>query len=178
MHMHRITQPHPYLNSIRLWYETAFPANERRRFDELLELLSCPDMHLCALVSEHQPVGFIIFWPWPDESLLFIEHLAIDPDQRSKQFGQQALYEVLQLGFACYLLEAECPVDAISERRIRFYERQGFSVNPFAYAQPPYQRGNPAIPMKLLSIPAISLQADFKRYRELIKERVYERFYR
>lgn len=176
MVLHPITRPHPYLKPIRLWYETSFPADERRRFAQLLKLLACPDMHLCALVAENQLVGFIIYWQWPDVSTVFIEHIAIDPDQRNKQFGQQAIHQVLQLDFAQFLLEAECPTDAISQRRIGFYERQGFSLNRFDYAQPPYQRGNPAIPMKLLSTPAIEQQEEFDRFCELIKERVYEQF--
>ena len=177
MDFQRITQPHPDLNTIRVWYETAFPAHERRTFDGLLELLPCPDMHLCALVADAKWVGFIIYWQWPDVSTLFIEHIAIDPQQRNKQFGQQVIQQILQLDFTHFLLEAECPTDAISERRIGFYERQGFSLNLFAYAQPPYQRGKPDIPMKLMSIPALEQQKEFDEFSKLIKERVYERFY-
>ncbi|GAB2568318.1 GNAT family N-acetyltransferase [Spirosoma areae] len=177
MHLLRITQPHPCLARIQVWYETSFPASERRSFDQVIELLACPDTHLCALVAEDQPVGFIIYWHWSDTSVLFIEHLAVDPDLRGQRFGQQALRHVLALDFAHILLEAECPTDAISQRRIRFYERQGFSINPFPYAQPPYRRGDPAIPMTLLSIPAIRQREEFDRFSELIQERIYERFY-
>lgn len=176
MHLVRLTQPHPYLATIQGWYETSFPANERRHFDELLGLLSYPDMHLCATINEGQLVGFMIYWQWDD--VLFIEHFAVDPEQRGRQFGQQALDEVKRIkNSSLILLEVELPTDDISQRRIRFYERQGFSLNTYAYAQPPYQRGNPAIPMKLMSIPAIASQEDFDTFSQMIKERVYERFY-
>ncbi len=172
----RIKQPHPYLTKIEVWYEESFPADERRRFDDLLKLLPCPDMHLCALVTEGQLVGFMIYWQW--DAVLFVEHFAIDPAQRGKQLGQQALEQVKRIkNSSIILLEVELPTDDISYRRIQFYERQGFSLNEYAYSQPPYKRGNSAIPMKLMSIPAIATQHDFDRLSGLIKERVYERFY-
>ncbi len=176
MHLFRISQPHPYVAAIRVWYDESFPANERRHFDDLLNLLPCPDMHLCALVAHNQPVGFMVYWQWDD--VLFIEHFAIDPEQQGRQLGQQALDEVKRIkNSSLILLEVELPTDDISQRRIRFYERLGFSLNTYTYAQPPYQRGNPAIPMKLMSMPAIAQQQDFDTFSQMIKERVYERFY-
>jgi len=166
---------HAYLTTIKSWYETSFPADERRSFEALCQLLPCPDMHLCGLVIHRKLIGFILYWQWPD--MLFVEHFAVDPAQRGKQYGQQALNQLLQLKSPYVLLEVELPQDEISRRRIRFYERQGFSLNSFSYAQPPYQAGNPAIPMHLMSIPAISDQATFDARTKLIKERVYERFY-
>ena len=175
MHLYRITQPHPYLATIQDWYEASFPANERRKVDALLTLLPCPDMHLCALVVQDELVGFMIYWQW--DAALFIEHFAIDPNKRGKQFGQRAIDRIKQLTNRSILLEVELSTDEGSHRRIQFYERQGFILNPFAYAQPPYECGNPAIPMHLMSIPAITEQHDFDRLSGLIKQRVYERFY-
>lgn len=166
---------HPYLTQIQIWYETSFPADERRSFESLRQLLSRADMHLCGLIEGDQLIGFIVYWHWPE--MLFIEHFAVDPAQRGKQYGQQAISELLRLESPFVILEVELPRDAISRRRIQFYERQGFSVNPFSYAQPPYQAGNPAIPMHLMSIPAITDQETFNLLSQLIKERVYERFY-
>ncbi|AKD55535.1 GNAT family N-acetyltransferase [Spirosoma radiotolerans] len=172
-----ILADHPYLTPIRTWYETSFPADERRSFQALCQLLPCAAMHLRGLVVQGQLIGFILYWHWPD--MLFVEHFAIDPAQRGKQYGQQALSQLLLLESKSpyVLLEVELPQDTNSRRRIQFYERQGFSVNPFSYAQPPYQAGNPSIPMHLMSIPAISDHDTFDSLSKLIKERVYERFY-
>ncbi|GAB3012524.1 GNAT family N-acetyltransferase [Spirosoma pulveris] len=171
----RITEPHPYLVSIQEWYEASFPADERRKFDDLRQLLHCPDMHLCALTEEEQLVGFLIYWQWP--GVVFLEHFAIDPNLRGNRLGHRALIRLLQLDSPCFLLEVERPTDDLSRRRIQFYERQGFLVNPFDYAQPPYQRGDPPIPMYLMSSPLLLSQKDFDGYSQLIYERVYERFY-
>lgn len=172
----RITDEHPHLTTIQTWYEASFPPNERRRFNALRQLLSCSDMHLCALIDQDQLVGFIIYWQWP--TVVFVEHFAIDPNLRGNQLGQQALNELLRIDSLCYVLEVERAGDDISRRRIQFYERQGFLLNTFPYAQPPYEAGNSPIPMHLLSIPVMPSQEDFNAVSTLIKERVYERFYR
>ncbi|GAB3786823.1 hypothetical protein GCM10028818_50710 [Spirosoma horti] len=109
--------------------------------------------------------------------MLFVEHIAVDPAQRGKQHGQRAISELRRLESPYIILEVELPQDALSQRRIQFYERQDFSLNAFSYAQPPYQAGNPSIPMHLMSIPPIPDQATFSAQSQLIKERVYERFY-
>lgn len=166
---------HPYLTTIQTWYETSFPPDERRQFEDLLQLLPHADMHLCGLVDRERLIGFIVYWHWPE--MLFVEHIAVDPEQRSKQYGQRAISELRRLESPYVVLEVELPQDAISRRRIQFYERQGFTLNPFSYAQPPYQAGNPAIPMHLVSIPAILDQEIFSNLSQLIKERVYEQFY-
>ncbi len=175
MILFRIEQEHPYLNTIQIWYEESFPADERRRFTDLRQLLPCPDMHLCGLVEQNQLIGFMIYWQWPET--IFIEHFAVDPGQRGKQLGQRALSQLLTLDSAYFILEVELPLDDVSRRRIHFYERQGFHLNSFVYAQPPYQRGAPNIPMHLMSLPAIEHQETFTALSTLIKERVYERFY-
>ncbi|GAB4036575.1 GNAT family N-acetyltransferase [Spirosoma gilvum] len=175
MNFLRITADHPYLVPIQTWYEETFPIDERRTFPELLRLLSYPEMHLCALVNDDDLVGFIIYWHW--NKVVFVEHFAIDPEQRGKQFGQQALAQLLQLSPDYFLLEVERPIDETGHRRIRFYERQGFILNPFDYIQPPYQPDKAPVPMRLMSIPAIPDLPVYERLSKLIKEQVYERFY-
>lgn len=175
MKLVRITGPHSYLDSIKIWYEDSFPIHERRDFNELVALLSYPDLHLCALVETNQLVGFVSYWQW--EATLFVEHFAIDPALRGKRFGQQAVAQLLAMEFAYLILEVELPEDDLSQRRIRFYERLGFFLNRYDYVQPPYQTGKAAVPMRLMSIPEIESQRDFDAFSELIKKRVYERFY-
>ena len=173
MELLRITSPHPYLDLVQVWYEEAFPVEERRDFGDLVALLSHPTMHLSVLLHESEPVGFIIYWHWTNDGVLFIEHFAIDPTRRGQQLGQQALALILVVPANYILLETERPTDILRERRIRFYERQGFQVADCPYAQPPYRPGSSAIPMNLLSIPAIKTQADFERLTGIVHKRVY-----
>lgn len=171
----RITGPHPYLATIQVWYEQAFPMEERRDFTQLLQMLDSPDMHICALVEQEKPIGFIIYWQW--DNLIYVEHFAVDPEQRGRQLGQKALQSLMTLEKATYVLEVELPTDDMSQRRVRFYERQGFFLNPFAYKQPPYRSNGTAIPMKLMSIPAIEDWNAFQQVSQQIDEKVYRRFY-
>lgn len=175
MELLRITKEHPYLNVIQPWYEVSFPLEERREFAQLRQLFGCCDMHLNVLIEAQQPVGFIIYWQWDD--VLYIEHFAIDPEQRGKQFGEKALQLITSLNYSYIFLEVELPDNQISQRRVRFYERQGFVLNPYAYKQPPYKAGGADIPMKVMSIPAIADVTMFTRLSSLLKEKVYERFY-
>lgn len=172
----RISTHHPYLIPIQTWYEGAFPLDERRDFADLVRLLSCPDMHLCALLNDDSLVGFILYWQW--DEVIFVEHFAIAPNERGKQFGQQALTKLLELPFQYCLLEVERPVDETGYRRIRFYERQGFTLNPFDYIQPPYQPDKAPVPMRFMSIPALPDSTTYEQFSVLIKEQVYERFYK
>ncbi|GAB3956574.1 GNAT family N-acetyltransferase [Spirosoma harenae] len=176
MNFLRINQQHPYLTTIQHWYEETFPIDERRSFEDLVTLLSSPDMHLCALVENDQLVGFLIYWQW--DEFLFLEHLAVAQEQRGKQFGQQALARLSQISTPYFILEVERPVDEISQRRIRFYERAGFALNPYNYRQPPYQPEKAAVPMWLMSIPKLPDELAYTRLSKLIEERVYRRFYR
>ncbi|QHW00851.1 GNAT family N-acetyltransferase [Spirosoma endbachense] len=175
MYFLRIIGQHPYLTQIRPWYEQSFPVEERRSFDQLLQILNCPDMHVVALVDDEHPVGFIIYWQW--ESLVYIEHFAIDPDRRGQQLGQKALQLLLKQDASYVVLEVELPTDDMSRRRIQFYERQGFSVNAFDYRQPPYRLGGTEIPMKLMSQPAIPDQETCSHLSQQLRDKVYERFY-
>lgn len=175
MHLLPIPAHHPYLTPIQIWYEASFPPDERRLFGQLVQLLDCPDMHLRGLIDGDDLVGFIVYWHWPE--MLFVEHIAVDPARRGRQYGQQAMSQLLRLESPYHVLEVELPQDGISQRRVRFYKRMGFSVAPFSYAQPPYQANNPAIPMHLMASPAIPDQETFGALSQLIQERVYERFY-
>lgn len=175
MRLFPVSAHYPYLTSIRTWYEASFPPDERRPFGQVVQLLACPDMHLCGLVDGDDLVGFVVYWRWPE--MLFVEHIAVDPDRRGRQYGQQAISQLLRLESPYHVLEVELPQDGTSQRRVRFYERLGFSAAPFSYAQPPYQAGSPAIPMHLMASPAIPDQQTFHILSQLIRERVYERFY-
>lgn len=174
----RITQPHPYLAPIQIWYEETFPLAERRNFSDLLDLLACPTLHLCALLDQEQVAGFIMYWHWTDAKVLFIEHFVIDPARRGRGLGQQALSQLLDKPATWYLLEAELPLDTTDQRRIQFYERQGFRVTDFPYTQPPYRQGESPVPMLLFARPALANPSEFIRLSTLIKARVYEAFMR
>lgn len=164
---------HPQLPFVRQLYHTAFPEEERRPFDELP--LEADNTHLQLLLfcnSGNTPVGFASVWQFGD--FCFIEHLAIDAAQRSKGYGAMIVQQLLSPDYPC-LLEVEPPHDDQSEKRIRFYNRLGFTANAFPYMQPPYHKGLKPIPMILLSNPAIS-PTDAEAFVNQLHKEVYPTF--
>ena len=65
------------------------------------------------------------------------------------------------------ILEIDPPVDGIALRRKGFYERCGFTANPWEHVHPPYHRGNAGHALVLMSSPGEISQeacAAFQRY--------------
>lgn len=147
-----------HLPFIKQLYETAFPPEERREFQSLIQLLSQPQgqatMQLLVARDTHfAPVAFAVVWNFA--TFRFIEHLATAPEQRGKGYGGLIMQLLQPAGKPC-LLEVEPLHDEQSEKRIRFYQRLGFTESGLSYHQPPYHPGLQPIPMLLLSHPVVS----------------------
>jgi ribosomal protein S18 acetylase RimI-like enzyme len=171
----QINQPSdPSLTFIRNLYETSFPLYERRTWENFLLALSSPDMQLFLLTEEHA-AGFVITWKLED--FLYIEHFAISPNLRGKQYGGKVLDSILALSNGKVILEVEHEHDEDSKRRISFYTRKGFHKAFFTYMQPPYRNDAPSHPMLIMAVPEISTEEEFKKITDLIRMQVYEQFY-
>lgn len=95
-------------------------------------------------------IGILYYWYWPQHDLLFVEHLAIVPSFRGKGYGHAALRQLQQMQ-ACIILEIEPVKDALTARRLAFYESAGFVRLPFEHVQLPYHVGGAPVPLELLS---------------------------
>lgn len=166
---------HPALPYVQELYEASFPFRERREWHQVLSLLSHEAMRLMVLVEESTYVGFVIVWRIG--SWHFVEHLAIDPAQRGKQYGSQLMHEIIEYGQHRIILEVEPGDDETARRRIRFYEKLGLHLVAFAYQQPPYRLGELPLPMQLMSMPPITSASKPGGIAEVIKTTVYEAFY-
>ncbi|WP_127132661.1 GNAT family N-acetyltransferase [Pseudoflavitalea rhizosphaerae] len=176
MELHVITRPeHPRLPFIRSLYESTFPVEERRDWHQFLQLLQEPAMQLSVILDEGASIGFVTGWKL--NSWYYVEHLAIDPSQRGKKYGQKVMQSVLAAGHGRVILEVERAHDKISQRRIGFYERLGFIIVDIDYHQPPYRKGEAALPMLLMSNPAITDEMEAKAIAGNIRASVYERYY-
>lgn len=152
-----------------LLYHEAFPADERRPWEDF-----------CALVRERECfepygiyradrwVGFITLWRLGAER--YVEHFAVLPGERGTGTGSAAL----ALLDGPLILEVEPPVDAATEARVRFYRRAGFILHDdVAYVQPPYAPGLSAVPLMLMTRGLDrALHADDELIRS-IKRQVY-----
>jgi GNAT superfamily N-acetyltransferase len=107
---------------------------------------------------------------WETEHFLFLEHLATRPDKRGQGFGAAAL-ELLKAKGKPIVLEIEPPVDALTRRRLGFYERNGLVLNPYRHIQAKYHPGDDDLELKILSHPRVLTQDEYDAfYAYMIKE--------
>lgn len=176
MEMHIITNPdHPQLAFIRTLYESTFPVQERRDWPQLLQLLQEPAMQLSVVTAHEEAIGFVIAWKLG--SWYYVEHLAVDPAQRGKKYGEKVMQSILEAGHGRVILEVERVHDTNSQRRINFYERLGYTTVDIDYQQPPYRKGDATLPMLLMSNPAITDADTAKAIAGNIRASVYERYH-
>ncbi len=144
-------------------YECAFPPEERRERDYHIETMSRKYFHFDAIIEGDELIGMVGWWDL--KSVQYIEHLAVLPTLRNGGYGRRILEFIKSKSNKVVLLEVEHPTIPIAKRRIGFYEREGFILNPHTYIHPPY-RGNEGVNLLIMTYPnAISLDEleHFKR---------------
>jgi ribosomal protein S18 acetylase RimI-like enzyme len=152
-------------------YTDSFPADERREWPELKELLNHPNFSLKKVLNNRELVGLISFWNLP--GFVFIEHFAIRESARGKGIGTQVLKQVIEDKSTKVVVEVEEPITESARRRIEFYERLGFSVCEGIYYQPPYSSDKNKVKMLLMSFPNRLTPSDFETIKILIYRNVY-----
>lgn len=153
--------------------QASFPPAERRDRAGQEKLASNPLYHLFVLedAGTDTVCGFIASWQL--DSCRFIEHFAVDASRRGKGAGGEMLLHFLSQNTGTVVLEAEPPLDDISRRRIGFYERHGFSLNPYAYLQPSLSASCEPIPLKIMTYPQPLSECEFIKIRSILYEKVY-----
>ena len=153
----------------------SFPYEERRSRDDQKRVLDHPDYHLKVLRDANRDlVGFISYWMFP--RFLFVEHFAISSAFRNKGLGAQLFKEHCLRPYAgrLIILEVERPDYELAKRRIGFYERLGFKLNPFTYMQPSYHVESEELPLLLMSYPVVLDYSLFKEVRAHLYKNVYK----
>ena len=152
--------------------QTAFPIQERRNTDLQREYTdNKPHFHTLIIQDDNQPIGLLTIWDL--ESFHYIEHFAIHEKFRNKGYGQKVIKLITNEIKEMIVLEVEEPSDDITYRRIKFYQRQGFTLQNVPYQQPPYRSEDKWFPMKLMSIH----ERDFLSQYETIKSKIYKEAY-
>lgn len=149
--------------------ERAFPYEERRDKDDEKKLFDKENFRFCRLVSDEETVGVAAYWLFDD--FLFLEHLAINEEQRGKGRGTEFLREIKNFGVPV-VLEVEKPTYDYAVKRIAFYERGGFVLNEKNdYKQPSYHGGD-GVPLLIMSSSPLSVKET-----EEVTARIYETCY-
>ena len=148
--------------------EESFPPDEYRPYEEQAALLK--DRHY-RLYTNLERTVLLSLWHFPD--FTFIEHFAVSPRLRNQGLGRQILSEVLISLSVPVILEAELPDTELAQRRLGFYQRNGFFVNPFPYLQPAYAPDRKPVPMQILSTEPLTRKA-FEDAKRTLDSQVYK----
>jgi ribosomal protein S18 acetylase RimI-like enzyme len=151
---------------------TAFPKEERRELSLQREYTDHnKHFHNNILLADNEPIGFISYWDF--DEFLYVEHFAIDETKRSGGYGQQVLSALKEMIQRPIVLEVELPENEISQRRISFYQRQGFRLWENEYQQPPYREGDSYLPMLLMVQGELNSKTAFDQVKETLYKKVY-----
>ena len=153
--------------------EASFPVDERRPFDEQRALLEDPayQIYVCKAPGSEDIAAFVAVWEF--ESVAFLEHFAVAPQCRNGGLGAKVLKELVEQTGKTVCLEAELPETEIAARRIAFYERNGFFLNPYPYLQPPISEGCNAVPLQIMTSGRPVSEEGFQHIQALLDRRVY-----
>ena len=149
----------------------AFPYEERRDEADEQKCFLKSQFNFCEITDDGESVGLIVFWVF--ESFLFIEHIAINKEIRSKGYGSKTIDLIKSKYNLPIILEAESPETEIQKKRIKFYENLGFKLNSYDYTQPSYHNAE-SVSLLVLSFPEILNENEFCEFFKTTRNVVYE----
>jgi len=132
-------------------FSASFPLNERRIFTQQTEVFKKQEYQVDIYLSDNHVFGFIAFWTTTD--FIYIEHLAIAPEVRSKGLGSAILKPFIERESIPVILEIEPTIDDQTRRRLKFYESLGFIRNDHLHFQPPYHPEDQPLKFEILTYP-------------------------
>ncbi len=132
-------------------YLESFPTEERRTKEDQGRVLLDDSYHFDVIYTNQEVIGFILWWKF--EQLRYVEHLALDREQRSHGYGSQILEQFKEESSLPIILEVEKPETLVQQKRIKLYERLGFHLNTNEYFQPPYSQHQPPLSLLLMTWP-------------------------
>ncbi|MNP35914.1 putative acetyltransferase YjbC [compost metagenome] len=153
--------------------EASFPVSEIRTYSGQKALLDNPHYRIYTEQDEGgRLIAFLAAWEFPE--LRFVEHIAVSPDVRSGGTGRRLMNSYLARSPKPVLLEVEPPQGELEQRRIGFYERLGFHLNPYDYVQPPLRSGQQELPLHIMTYPRPVSAEEFRLYRNILYTQVYQ----
>lgn len=161
-----------YYNYIEQLLIASFPVEEYRDLNILKEYTDTRTNFYCNIILDDQvPVGLLTYWDLGN--FYYIEHFAIDPDQRNSGYGRKLLNLLTGILKRPIVLEVEHPTEEMAQRRINFYQRQGYILWEKEYFQPPYRVGYDNLPMYLMVNGNLNAEKDFETVKSKIHHEVY-----
>ena len=160
-----------YARAIALYHDS-FPLHEQREALSQSRILENDAYHFNVICDNGAFVGEILYWAIGD--FFYIEHFCIDLAVRNKGYGQKTLSALQNTPL---VLEIDPPIDEISIRRKRFYERSGFVENPYPHVQLPYHRGGAEHRLVIMSRPRTLSRNEYEGINEYLHNTVMKDVY-
>lgn len=153
--------------------ELSFPEDEHRTYEEQKELLnnSLYQIYILPDESGENIKAFVAVWEF--DEMVYIEHLAVNPEFRNGGLGAMILQELISRSEKQICLEVEPPKETMAIRRIGFYERNGFFLNEYDYMQPAISKGRKPIPLLIMTSGRKISKEEFDRIRTVLYTKVY-----
>lgn len=153
-------------------YMNSFPDYERRSIEAHIKALGDCLFYANEIYVDSKIIGVLFYWKL--SNYIFIEHFAIDESLRGKNYGSLVLQKLIADNKdSLIILEIEPPIDDISNKRLRFYEKLGFKMNDYYYEHPSFRAINPHVhELKLMSYPRCITRDELTVFRENMKNRV------
>lgn len=175
MYFERITDArHPMYPAAIELYQISFPPHEQRETPSQEDILGHPDYHFTLVWDEKQFIGLVLYWETAD--FLYVEHFCILPGLRNQHYGQRTLAALRGQG-KNIILEIDPPTDSICQRRKGFYERCGFTANPYSHVHPPYHSGNRGHELVIMSCPGEITPETYAAFRGYLENEVMRNVY-
>lgn len=134
-------------------YIEAFPEEERRDMEYQRETMLREEYRVDAVMDGDKFVGILMWWEF--EGLRYIEHFATQSALRGGGYGAMILRSFEAEESTPIILEVEHPHCELNKRRIAFYERLGFVLNPHDFAHPLYaQPSDEMISLMIMTYPS------------------------
>lgn len=170
MRKQKITLEH--FESIYAILEETFPKEELQPKSRQKEIFSRQDF-FGVLLEKDQKIQALLLG-YQREDYLFLEYFVVMPNLRGQGLGQKFLKEALDESNVPVILEVEPPVSELTTRRVHFYERLGFYLNPYDYRMPRLGDGHGDIPLKVMSYPQPLKKDAFQTLKTDIYHKIYE----
>lgn len=166
------TEDKQYYDYVEQLLVASFPVEEYRELAELRNYTDTLTHFYCNIIlDDTTPVGLVTYWEL--RNFYYIEHLAINPNQRNGGYGHELLHYLAHFLKRPIVLEVEHPTEEMAQRRIHFYQRQGYVLWDKEYFQPPYRVGYSKLPMRLMVQGDLSPEKDFEMVNAQLHRVVY-----
>ncbi len=172
MQILEISADYPLWDQVWRLYTESFPDFERRDEQTHRRAMGDERFHNAVAVGDGKVIGILFYWAQDD--LVYAEHLAVDPAVRGQGAGTQFVQWLQEQSRGkTLILDIEPPVDEVTRRRLRFYERHGFvALTDLPMWHYTYTEGGQKHPFVLVSWPVAPSPATLERFGRFVHDSV------